>query len=115
MTKDTIPQDFTLGLALFDALPVILFGMGTWILWKMTGSGIVLEALEGSDAHDLDFGFPDMQISRPLSAENVFFLEAEDDFIRERICISAPLRVRFIGVLVRIEIGQRPPFRIVEV
>ena len=29
MTKDTIPQDFTLGLALFDALPVILFGMGT--------------------------------------------------------------------------------------
>ena len=42
MTKDTIPQDFTLGLALFDALPVILFGMGTWILWKMTGNTIVL-------------------------------------------------------------------------
>ena len=42
MTKDTIPQDFSLGLALFDALPVILFGMGTWLLWKMTGNGIVL-------------------------------------------------------------------------
>ena len=42
MTKDTIPQDFSLGLALFDALPVILFGMGTWLLWKMTGNVIVL-------------------------------------------------------------------------
>lgn len=42
MTKDTVPQDFTLGLALFDAVPVILFGMGTWLLWKMTGSVIVL-------------------------------------------------------------------------
>ena len=42
MTKDTVPQDFSLGLALFDALPVILFGMGTWLLWKMTGSVIVI-------------------------------------------------------------------------
>ena len=42
MTKDTVPQDFTLGLALFDAVPVILFGMATWLLWKMTGSVIVL-------------------------------------------------------------------------
>ena len=42
MTKDTVPKDFTLGLALFDAVPVILFGMGTWLLWKMTGSVIVL-------------------------------------------------------------------------
>ncbi len=42
MTKDTIPQDFSLGLALFDAIPVILFGMGTWLLWKMAGNVIVL-------------------------------------------------------------------------
>ena len=63
------------------------------------GGGIVLETPEGSEAHDLGFGFPDVLVSRPLSAENVFFLDAEDDFIGERICVFAPLRVRFTGVL----------------
>ncbi len=42
MTKDTIPQDYTLGLALFDAIPVILFGLASWLLWKMTGSTVLL-------------------------------------------------------------------------
>ncbi len=42
MTKDTIPQNFTMGLVLFDAVPVILFGMASWILWILTGSPLVL-------------------------------------------------------------------------
>ena len=42
MTKDTIPQNFTIGLVLFDAVPVILFGMASWLLWKMTGVPLVL-------------------------------------------------------------------------
>ena len=42
MTKDTVPQDYTLGLAIFDAVPVILFGLASWLLWKMTGSVVLL-------------------------------------------------------------------------
>jgi len=32
MTKETIPLDFTLGLALFDALPVIFFGISIMVI-----------------------------------------------------------------------------------
>ena len=42
MNKDTVPQDYTLGLALFDALPVLFFGVACLILWKMTGSMLIL-------------------------------------------------------------------------
>ena len=42
MTKDTVPQDYTLGLAVFDAVPVIFFGLASWLLWEMTGSIVLL-------------------------------------------------------------------------
>ena len=42
MTKDTVPQDYTLGLAIFDAVPVILFGLASWLLWNMTGNALIL-------------------------------------------------------------------------
>ena len=42
MTKDTVPQNYTLGLAIFDAVPVILFGLASWLLWQMTGSAVLL-------------------------------------------------------------------------
>ena len=42
MTKDTVPQNYTLALALFDALPVILFGLASWLLWQMCGNLLVL-------------------------------------------------------------------------
>ena len=42
MTKDTVPQHYTLGLAIFDAVPVILFGLASWLLWQMTGSTVLL-------------------------------------------------------------------------
>ena len=42
MTKDTVPQNYTLGLALFDAVPVVLFGLASWLLWQMTGSAVLL-------------------------------------------------------------------------
>ena len=42
MDKNTVPQDYTLGLALFDAVPVILFGWACLELWKLTGSVPVL-------------------------------------------------------------------------
>ena len=42
MTKDTVPQDYTLDLAIFDAVPVILFGLASWLLWQMSGSAVLL-------------------------------------------------------------------------
>ncbi len=42
MTKDTVPQDYTLGLAIFDAVPVILFGQASWLLWNMTWNALIL-------------------------------------------------------------------------
>ena len=42
MTKDTVPQNYTVGLALFDVVPVIFFGLASWLLWKMTGSVVLL-------------------------------------------------------------------------
>ena len=41
ITKDTVPEGFSLGLALFDAVPVIFFGIATTLLAKMTDSPIV--------------------------------------------------------------------------
>ena len=38
MNKDIIPEDYTLGLALFDAIPVFLFGAACLLLWRMTSS-----------------------------------------------------------------------------
>ncbi|MBQ2479308.1 MAG: hypothetical protein II510_07560 [Erysipelotrichales bacterium] len=42
LTKDTVPAEYTVGLALFDAVPVILFLAACVLLWKMTGSVLVL-------------------------------------------------------------------------
>ena len=42
MTKDTVPQDYTLDLAIFDVVPVILFGLASWLLWQMSGSAVLL-------------------------------------------------------------------------
>ena len=42
MTKDTVPQNYTLGLEICDAVPVILFGLASWLLWRMTGSTVLL-------------------------------------------------------------------------
>ena len=42
MTKDMVPQGYTVGLALFDSVPVILFGLAAWLLWRMTGSILLL-------------------------------------------------------------------------
>lgn len=42
MTKDTIPQEYTIGLAVFDAVPVVLFGLASLLLWFMTGNILVL-------------------------------------------------------------------------
>lgn len=42
MDKNTVPQDYTLGLALFDSVPVILFGWACLELWRLTGSILVL-------------------------------------------------------------------------
>ena len=38
MTKDTVPRDFTLALALTDALPVLFFGGSTFIAARLLGS-----------------------------------------------------------------------------
>ncbi len=42
MDKNTVPQNYTMSLALFDAVPVILFGWACLILWRLTGSVLVL-------------------------------------------------------------------------
>lgn len=42
MTKDVVPEDFTMGLALMDALPVLFFGIGSLFMGRIAGSGIVL-------------------------------------------------------------------------
>ena len=42
ITKDSIPQDYTIGLALFDAVPVVLFGLASLLLWRMTNNPLVL-------------------------------------------------------------------------
>ena len=38
MNRETVPENYTLPLALFDAVPVVLFGLACWILWKISGS-----------------------------------------------------------------------------
>lgn len=42
ITKDSVPQDYTIGLALFDAVPVVLFGLASLLLSRMTDSPLVL-------------------------------------------------------------------------
>ena len=42
MNKDTVPQNYTMGLAIFDFVPVLFFGLASYLLWKMTGSFLVL-------------------------------------------------------------------------
>ena len=42
MNKDTLPEDYTLGLAAFDAVPVLLFGLASRLLARMTGSVLVM-------------------------------------------------------------------------
>ena len=42
MTKDVVPEGFTLGLAAFDAVPVVLFLLAMWLFYRMTGSVLVL-------------------------------------------------------------------------
>ena len=42
MDKNTVPQNFTMGLALFDFAPVLLFGLACQLLWRMTGSFLIL-------------------------------------------------------------------------
>ena len=42
MNKDIVPQDYTMGLALFDAVPVILFGASSIMMFRMTSSILVL-------------------------------------------------------------------------
>ena len=42
MNKDTLPEDYTLGLAAFDAVPVVLFGLASRLLARMTGSLLVM-------------------------------------------------------------------------
>lgn len=42
MNRETVPQDYTLSLALFDLVPVLLFGAGCLMLWRMTGSLLIL-------------------------------------------------------------------------
>jgi hypothetical protein len=42
MNKDSLPEDYTLGLAAFDAVPVVLFGLASRLLARMTGSLLVM-------------------------------------------------------------------------
>jgi hypothetical protein len=42
ITKDSIPQEYTLALAVFDAVPVVLFGLASLVLWRITGQPLVL-------------------------------------------------------------------------
>lgn len=42
MNKDSLPEDYTLGLAAFDAVPVLLFGLASRLLARMTGSILVM-------------------------------------------------------------------------
>ncbi|MDO5137758.1 MAG: hypothetical protein Q4D71_04780 [Oscillospiraceae bacterium] len=42
MNKDTVPENYTMGLALYDFVPVLFFGVACYLLWKMTGSVLVL-------------------------------------------------------------------------
>ena len=42
MNKDIVPQDYSMKLALFDAVPVILFGASSILMFRMTSSILVL-------------------------------------------------------------------------
>ena len=41
MNKDTVPENYTMGLALYDFVPVLFFGVACYLLWKMTGNVLV--------------------------------------------------------------------------
>lgn len=42
MKKDIVPEDFTLGLALVDAIPVIFFGASAVVISLLFGSRLFL-------------------------------------------------------------------------
>ena len=42
ITENTVPQDYTMPLALFDAVPVILFSAACFLLWQMSHSIFIL-------------------------------------------------------------------------
>ena len=42
MTKDTVPEDFTLSLALVDALPVLFFGASMILIGIMFASSLFI-------------------------------------------------------------------------
>ncbi len=42
MNKDTVPENYAVSLAAFDLVPVLLFGLACILLWRMTGSLLVL-------------------------------------------------------------------------
>ena len=42
MNRDSLPEDFTLGMAAFDAMPVFLFGFAARLLARMTGRALVM-------------------------------------------------------------------------
>lgn len=53
MTKDTVPEDFTRGLVVVDAIPVILFGMNCILIGRLLDSvpfifGAVLALVSGA-------------------------------------------------------------------
>ena len=42
ITEYDVPQNYTMSLALFDAVPVILFAAASLLLWQMSGNRLIL-------------------------------------------------------------------------
>ena len=42
MDKNTVPENFTIALAVIDMIPVVLFGIASVLLWKTVGSPLIL-------------------------------------------------------------------------
>ena len=104
MTKDTVPQHYTLALALFDALPVFLFGMASWLLWQMCGNILVL--IGGLVCFAAGMLKVLWKINAAVRKKNIWPL-----FVQMRIGMPVGFTLILIGFLVSCLNGNMGPFR----
>ena len=103
MNKDIVPQDYTMKLALFDAVPVILFGASSIIMFRMTSSLLVL--LGGIICFIAGMLKVLWKILVVVKQKNVWFL-----FEQMRIFMPLGFCVMFLGCVIGFFTGKAARF-----
>ena len=92
ITENTVPQDYTMPLALFDAVPVILFAGACFLLWQMSQSIFIL--LGGVICFVSGMIKVLWKILVVLQKKNVWWM-----FVQMRKCMPAGMTLILIGIL----------------